>query len=91
MFIEHHICLQKATEGLVSYRSYGLVTAIKQECLYLYLVTTPPVTQTYCPSLKKSKTISSLQYFETLNMYYNHTYKNDLNCTISSEIVLDLT
>jgi len=21
---------------------------------------------------------------------YNHTYKNDLNCTISSEIVLDL-
>jgi len=35
-------------------------------------------------------TISLLQYFETLNMYYNHTYKNDLNCTIKSEIVSDL-
>ena len=27
------VCLQKAAEALVSYRSDGLVTAIKQECL----------------------------------------------------------
>jgi len=32
-FIERHVCLQKAAEALVRYRSDGLVTAIKQECL----------------------------------------------------------
>jgi len=28
-----HICLQKATEVLVTYWSDGLMTAVKQECL----------------------------------------------------------
>ena len=32
-FIKRHVCLQKATEAVVRYRSDGLVTAIKQECL----------------------------------------------------------
>jgi len=32
-FIKHHVCLQKAAEAIVRYRSDGLVTAIKQECL----------------------------------------------------------
>ena len=32
-FIKRHVCLQKAAEALVWYRSDGLVTAIKQECL----------------------------------------------------------
>ena len=32
-FIKRHVCLQKAAEALVRYRSDGLVTAIKQECL----------------------------------------------------------
>jgi len=31
--MKHHVCLQKAAEALVRYRSDGLVTAIKQECL----------------------------------------------------------
>ena len=34
-FIERHVCLQKAAEALVRYRSDGLVTAIKQECLQM--------------------------------------------------------
>ena len=33
IFIERHVCLQKTTEVLVRYRSDGLVTPIKQECL----------------------------------------------------------
>ena len=32
-FIKRHVCPQKATEALVRYRSDGLVTAIKHECL----------------------------------------------------------
>ena len=32
-FIKRHVCLQKAAEALVRYRSDGLVTVIKQECL----------------------------------------------------------
>jgi len=32
---------------------------------------------------------TTVLYFKTLNMYYNHTYKNDLNCTINLEIVSD--
>ena len=32
-FIKCQVCLQKAAEALVRYRSDGLVTAIKQECL----------------------------------------------------------
>ena len=32
-FTKPHVCLQKAAEALVRYRSDGLETAIKQECL----------------------------------------------------------
>jgi len=32
-FIKRYVCLQKAAEALLRYRSDGLVTAIKQECL----------------------------------------------------------
>ena len=32
-FIKRHVCLQKAAEALVWYRSDGLVTVVKQECL----------------------------------------------------------
>ena len=32
-FIKRHVCLQKVAQALVRYRSDGLVTAIKQECL----------------------------------------------------------
>jgi len=39
------VCLQKAAETLVSYRSDGLVTAIKQECLKMSFKTTFRIAQ----------------------------------------------
>ena len=38
-FTEHYICLQKATEALVTYPSDGLMTVVKQECLKMYFKT----------------------------------------------------
>jgi len=37
--IKCHVCLQKATEVLVRYRSDSLVAAIKQECLKMLFKT----------------------------------------------------
>ena len=44
-FIKCHVCLQKAAEAVVRYRSDGLVTASKQECLQMSFKTMLQIAQ----------------------------------------------